>query len=117
MGSCLIYPSFFLSQDGLGFLGYIAYTWYQKSLFKKILASLIGLATIFIIIVIIVGTIDIRLLIPIVASHTITNEQWEEDLEFLDEALQKHPAYNDSLGGIVSDYRSQIKKAGNPDDH
>ena len=94
----------------LSFLGYLSYSLYQKHLFKKILASLIGIVTIFLAVVVIIGTIDVRLLMPSSTSQTLTKEQWLEDLEFLDEALQKHPAYNDSLGRIVSKQRNQIEK-------
>ena len=102
----------------LSLLVYIAYkTWRQKSLFKKILASLIGLVTIFLAVVMIAGVIDIRLLLPSISSQTLTKEQWVEDLEFLDKRLQKHPAYNDSLGGIVSKHRYQIEKVRNLGDY
>ncbi|MGB5498786.1 MAG: hypothetical protein WBM77_07640, partial [Maribacter sp.] len=101
----------------LSLLGYIANTWRKKSLFKKILASLIGLIAIFLAVGMIAGGIDIRLLIPSISSQTLTKEQWVEDLEFLDKSLQKHPAYNDSLSGIVSQYRLELKKMDKINDH
>lgn len=101
----------------LGFFGYLAYTWYQKSLIKKILASLISLIVILVAVVVIIGSIDIRLLLPATTSQSLTEEQWLEDLEFLDDALQKHPAYNDSLGGIVSNHRYQLEKVRNLDNY
>jgi heme/copper-type cytochrome/quinol oxidase subunit 4 len=101
----------------LSFLSYLTYKWYRKSLFKKILARLFGLLTILIAVVVIVGSIDVRLLLPNIASQTLTKEKWIEDLEFLDEALQKHPAYNDSLGEIVSNFRFQIEKSKALDDY
>lgn len=105
----------------IGFLSLLAYitytTWCQKVLFKKILASLIGLVTIILAGIMIASAIDIRLLLPSISSQTLTKEQWKEDLEFLDEALQKHPAYNDSLGVIVSNHRYQIEKEMTLDDY
>jgi heme/copper-type cytochrome/quinol oxidase subunit 4 len=101
----------------LSFLAYFAFTWYQKSQFKKIVATLIGLLTILLAVIVVIGSIDVRLLIPSISSQTLTKEQWVEDIEFLDETLHKHPAYNDSLGGIVSNLRFEVEKTRTLDDY
>lgn len=103
--------SLILSITGLvGLLVYAAFRWIRKSLFKKLLAITFGSVAIIITVVVIVSVIDIRLLMPAVSSKTLTKDQWIDDLEFLEKALQQHPAYQKSPDFGISNYKLLFDK-------
>ncbi|MCB0744846.1 MAG: hypothetical protein KDC67_13140 [Ignavibacteriae bacterium] len=95
----------------IGFLSYISFKLYQKTFYKKIIAIFTGILTILLMVIVVVGIIDIRMLIPSVSSKTLTEEEWIADIRFLDRTLKAHPGYNDSLGDIVSNFRYEMEKS------
>lgn len=94
----------------LGFLSFTSLRWFKKSIIKKFFASLFSIISLLIFSVVLIALIDLRILLPNTPSETLTKENWIEDFEFLDKSIQTHPAYSDSIGIIIGEYKSQIER-------
>jgi hypothetical protein len=85
-----------------------AMRWFKRSTIKKVFAGLFAIISLAIFSIVLIASTDIRLLLPKSPSEPLTKEQWMEDFDFLDESLQTHPAYNDSLGLKLNEFKSEI---------
>jgi hypothetical protein len=94
-----------------------AMRWFKRSTIKKVFAGLFAIISLAIFSIVLIASTDIRLLLPKSPSEPLTKEQWMEDFDFLDESLQTHPAYNDSLGLKLNEFKSEIAALPSVSDH
>lgn len=110
--------SSFLTIIGLvGFVSYTSLRWFKKSIIKKIFAGFLSIISLIIFSFVLIALIDVRILLPRIPSEPLTKKKWIEDFEFLDKSIQTHPTYSDSIGSIISDYKSQIERLSEVSDH